>query len=311
MGECVACLQECRRTARGGGVACVVNPAAGMEKELGIGTLPPVERKKRVVVVGGGPAGMEAARGAAIRGHQVTLFEAQPALGGQVTIAAKAPTREELGGVTRYLSGQLTALGVEVRLCGEATAQAVLDERPDAVVVATGSVPPSTELAGAGQVKVANVWEVLQGKVETGQRVVVVDGGEGFWQSCSTAEFLARQGKHVELITPLLHVGLQLPTESLPMFYSRLLTRDVVFSPMTRFKELRGKAVVCENNFSRQEHIIADVDTVVLATTNRPSGGLAKALEGRVPELYAIGDCVSPRRIQHAIREGHMAGRAM
>lgn len=308
---CVACLQDCRRFAKGGRLGCVQNAAAGEEERLGMATLRPAERPKRVVVVGGGPAGMEAARLGAVRGHHVVLFERGQELGGQINLAARLANREEFGGIARYLRLQMDRLGVEVHLGEEAGPERVLAERPEAVVVATGATPWPATLPGARDGTVGNVWDVLEGRLAVGASVLIYDNGEGFWQSCGLAELLAMQGKRVELVTRLAQVGVDIPPPSLALLYRRLLSAGVEFTTMTAVTDYRGSVVLGHNTYSKREWRCEGIDTVVLMSGEKPEDGLYHALKGRVPELYAVGDCVAPRKAGDAIREGHLVGRSI
>ncbi|MBW1803209.1 MAG: FAD-dependent oxidoreductase, partial [Deltaproteobacteria bacterium] len=209
--HCIACNQGCiGRMGMGYTIGCIQNPAAGMEKTLGGGTMTPCNRSKKVVVVGAGPAGLEAARVAALRKHEVILFEKNDEAGGQNIIAGKAAGRQEITGVTRWLLGQVNQLDIEVRLGTEATRDMVLAEAPDAVVIATGSVPLEKPFPGEyGFPEIVNTHHVLNGEVETGDRVLLIDL-DGHHQATGTAEFMADQGKKVHMITPSLFVGGQL-----------------------------------------------------------------------------------------------------
>ena len=311
--RCIACNQECRRGNRNGAVTCLQNVAAGYEKEWGVGTLAPAAKRKKVLVIGGGPGGMEAARIAALRGHSVSLHERNAELGGQINIAVKVPNREEMGNVVRFLRHEVERLGVTVHLGREADVQTVLAEQADAVVVATGSKPHLPELPGCNGPNVVTVVEVLEGRAPVGERVVIVDGGDAFWQCCASAEYLAGQGKRVEIVTPVLYVGMEVPGESLGGLYQRLLSKEAVFTPSTGLKEIRQDGGRCTlvvyNTYSKREREIVGVDTVVMATGARADDGLYRALKGRVPELYAVGDCYAPRKIPDAIRDGQRVGR--
>jgi NADPH-dependent 2,4-dienoyl-CoA reductase/sulfur reductase-like enzyme len=171
-------------------IGCIQNPAAGNEKDIGIGTLKPCDIPKKVVVVGAGPAGLEVARTAALRKHRVILFEKNDEVGGQNIIAGKAAGRQEITGVTRWLLSQVNKLDIDMRLSVEADADMVLKEEPDAVVVATGSVPKEKPFPGEyGFPDVVNTQQVLKGEVETGQNVLLIDL-DGHHQATGTAEFL-------------------------------------------------------------------------------------------------------------------------
>lgn len=309
---CIACDQGCfgRVFGKSKPMACTQNAVVGFEKE--IGTLPPAQPKKKVLVIGGGPAGMETARVARLRGHEVVLYEKEAELGGQVNIAVKAPLRSEFGGITRYLTKQMEILGVRVMLGVEVTPEIVAGEGADAVVVATGSLPTKLPVPGADQENVVSVMDVLQERVPIGRKVVVVDGGEGHWQCCSVAEYLAEQGKEVELITSMLFVGAELATTGdLVPFYMRAEKLGIVLSPNTALKSISGTTVSAWRVYAQKERLIEGVDTVVMATFNRANNALYRSLKGRVKELHATGDCVAPRRAIDAIYDGYNLGRTI
>src|SRR5216117_1917330 len=203
--RCVGANEGCiDRIYQGKAVTCVQNPATGREGELG--DLRRAATAKRVVVVGGGVAGLEAARVAALRGCDVVLMEKTAELGGQVLLAARAPARAEYAGIARFLAGQVRKLGVEIRLGVEAGAAAVLAERPDAVVIATGSHPYVPSVPGADGKHVVTDRDVLADSAKVGANVVVVDDVHT-QQALSTAELLLDQGKRVEIVSPLFYVG--------------------------------------------------------------------------------------------------------
>jgi thioredoxin reductase len=306
---CIACNQECRTHFQGRMISCTLNPAVGFEKELGVETLKPALKKKEVVVIGGGPGGMEAARVAALRGHAVRLYEKSGELGGQVNIATKIPTRDEFGDCIRYLSRQMEKLGVRVFLETELSSKMVESMKPGVVVVATGSEPVVPSTKGSGQKHVVNVWDVLQEKVEVGERVLIVDGGEAFWPCCGTAEFLLDRGKKVEILSYLYYVGVSLPAQSLPLFYERILKKGATLTPLHRVNEILADSVVVTHVRTGETRVIRGVDTVVMAMGNRAKDEMYKSLKGKIQEIYAIGDCVAPRKVHDAIREGHRVGR--
>ncbi|MGB2854885.1 MAG: FAD-dependent oxidoreductase, partial [Dehalococcoidia bacterium] len=191
---CISC-NACFETGFAGlGLRCSVNAFAGREAEL---TIEPAARVKKVMVAGGGPAAMEAARVAAVRGHEVTLYEKQNELGGQLIVAAMPPYKQELALLSRYLTHQLEKGTVQVKTGVEVTPELVEVERPDAVIIATGSVHLIPEIPGMSTSKVVTAVDVLSGGVDTGERVVVI-GGE--LVGCETADFLSQQGKKVTVV---------------------------------------------------------------------------------------------------------------
>lgn len=314
---CIACNQGCVGNAgRERPITCTVNPAAGYEETRGDGTLTPAERRKKVVVIGGGPGGMEAARVAALRGHEVVLFEQRPELGGQVNIHARAPMRGEFREATDYLARQVTRLGVDVRLNTEASEADVLDLDADAVIVATGSVPgrslgsPFTSAPATDSGVVLTMWEVLLEQKDVGQRVLVVDE-EGHHPAMNVAEFLADKGKSVEVITSMQHVANQLFLNlETPLIMTRLLSKGVTFTPYTVISAVDGGTVTLVGVVGGAARSV-EVDTVVAVTGRLPVDSLYLALKGKVPELYRVGDCLAPRYTDQAIHEGHSAGRAV
>jgi mycofactocin system FadH/OYE family oxidoreductase 2 len=306
---CVGANEGCiDRIYQGKPVTCVQNPATGRERELA--EVHPAKTSRKVVVVGGGVAGLEAARMAAVRGHRVVLFERAAEMGGQVLLAARAPARAEYAGIVRFLVAQVEKLAVDVRLAVEATAASVLAERPDSVVVATGSHPFVPPVPGGDGKHVVTDRDVLSGDAPVGANVVVVDDVHT-QQALSTAELLLEQGKRVEVLSPLFYVGQDIGVTSIAPLYKRLVTAGVVLTPGTELRAVEGSAVVVANVYSGAERRIEGVDTVVLSAGSRSTDSLYRALKGRVAELYAVGDCVAPRGVHQAILDATRVARAI
>ncbi|MBI4336367.1 MAG: FAD-dependent oxidoreductase [Chloroflexi bacterium] len=306
---CMACSQSCSgHLDHGLGITCIYNPVAGREREWG--ELPLASTKKKVVVVGGGPAGMEAARVAALRGHRVVLFERSGELGGQVNLAAKVPKRDDFGEIRRFFEAQLPKLGVEVCLRTEATAEIVLAEKPDAVVIATGSTPYRPDIPGSDSKNVAHVNEVMEGSVQAGQHVVVIDT-QGLRQATDVADLLSEQGRQVEVVTGLPYVGVHVPRNAWRLQYERLLRKGVLCRPFTGVAEIGEDRVTTFSTITLAPGAIEGVDTVVLATGGKADDRLYRQLKGRVPELHAVGDCWQPRDAEAAVYEGHKVARAI
>ena len=306
---CVGANEGCiDRIYQGKPVTCVQNPATGREGELG--ELRPAATPRKVVVVGGGVAGLEAARVAALRGHRVLLLEKAALLGGQILLAGRAPARAEYTGIVRFLAGQVRKLGVDVRLGVEATADAVLAERPEAVIVATGSHPYVPAVPGIDGKHVVTDRDVLAGEAKVGANVVVIDDVHTE-QALSTAELLLDQARRVEVISPLFYVGQDVGVTSIAPLYARLYAKGVILTPCSELRAVEGSTVIVANVFSGIERRIEAVDSVVLATGSRSTDALYRALKGRVPVLHAAGDCVAPRGVHHAILDGTRAARAI
>ena len=305
---CVGASEGCiGRLRQGKAITCIQNPMIGREEELGVIT--PARRAKRVLVIGGGVGGLEAARVAALRGHRVTLLEAAPALGGQVLVAARAPKREDYAAIAHWLVGQVRKGGVEVRLNAPADVADVLKLDPEAVVVATGAVPRVPKIPGVGLPHVTTASDILTGQVRPGTRCVVVDE-DGHFTAPTTADFLAGKGCRVTIITRYFMVGEDIDEGVRSDLYARLCTQGVVLQPMTVAIEMLPGGVRTKHTFSGAEAVL-EADTVVLAFGGKANDGLFHELTGKVPELKLIGDACSPRRIHDALLEGTRVARAI
>jgi len=309
---CLSCNQECvGRMGLNRWLGCIETPATGRERELGVGTLRPVERAKRVTVIGGGPAGLKAATIAARRGHKVTLIEKETRLGGQIIWASRVAARAEFGDIVRNLLHEAEHLPIVVHTGVAATPESVLAERPDAVIVATGSAPDRNAVAGADSPLVADVSDVLSGAVTPGKRVMIIDR-LGFHEAASAAEFLAEQGCEVEVVTQTLYAGQDLGvTLDLENWYRQVRRLGIKCTPNHSVLGIENGAVTALHNYSGKIVTFPPVDTIVLAVHRRADCSLYTGLKGRVAELHRIGDCVAPRRAHAAIIEGEQAGRAV
>ena len=213
------------------------------------------------------------------------------------------PAREEFGQVTRYLTTQLDKLHVNVKLGVEATVETIKQENPDTVIVATGSKPYIAPIPGSEQQNVLSPSQLLEGAL-VGERVVIYDA-TGFQEATTVADFLADQGKKVEIITPYAMVGVMIGYTHQPLVWPRLRSKGIGFTVFTILKKISGRTVTVSDVWTGEERTIDDVDTVVMATGYRANDSLYHALEGQVGELYAIGDCYTPRRALDAIHEGY------
>jgi len=312
--SCIACNQGCiGRIGMNKTLGCVQNPAVGREKEWGEGTLAKAGVKKRVTIVGAGPAGMWAAKMADRRGHAVTLIDRGENLGGQVITAMKGVGRDEFGVIIRNEKSQLDKSGVTMKLGQEATTEGLLAENSDVVIVATGSVPKKHPVGGADGPAIYNVVQVLNGEAELGQNVCLIDY-DGHQRATATAEFIANQGKKVDMITSSLFICAELgPTQDLYSSRQRLLQKGVTFTPDIAVMEVGGergaKTVKGFNVYSNVWNEWGPYDSLVLVMGQQVDDDLYMSLKGKVAELYRIGDCVSPRKVDMAIWEGHKLGR--
>ena len=302
---CIACEEACYgRYRRGFHVSCSYNPQAGRELQLPIVA---ATTKKEVMVIGGGVSGLETARVAALRGHQVSLYERESELGGQVRIASKATGRLDFEEMPRYYTYQMKLLGVDVHLETEVTPEMVMEIDPDAVVVATGSVPLELDVHGGDQKNVVEPREVLEGKAEVGQNVVVI-AGEHNMQALTTADSLAEKGKKVQVLTEAFYAGSQAPLGTCQAVHTRLLRAGVIMTNLTAVKEIRDNTVITRNVFTDAEGRIENVDTVVAAMGGKADNALYLCLKGKAGGLYAVGDCMQPRLIPQATLDGLRIG---
>ena len=297
-------------------LGCIQNPRVGYEPLTGDPSWPPIQRKKKVIVVGAGPSGMEAARVAHERGHDVTVYEKADTVGGQVKLIGMRPGRGTMQGVTRYLKHMLTERGVPIQTGVTATPELILEQAPDAVVVATGSVPVAKPFPGDyGPPAVQNGWDVIQGTYPVGEKVLFVDE-DGGHHAMATAELLAEQGKKVDMVTSDLFIGIELaPRGELYLGRQRLLQKGVTFRTDLDILEIDtsdGRLRVQTRDIYTNESILfEDYDTVVLDVGNTVDDDLYLQLKGQVKEVYRTGDCVAPRGIDMAIIEGRRVGEAL
>jgi 2,4-dienoyl-CoA reductase-like NADH-dependent reductase (Old Yellow Enzyme family)/thioredoxin reductase len=322
---CIACNQGCVAGIRTSlqRMLCTVNPAVGMERTMAEDLIVPARVRQRVIVVGGGPAGMEAARLAALSGHDVVLFEAQPRLGGAINIARRAPKLGGIADITQWLEQEIGILGVDLRLSSYVEAEDVLAERPDVVIVATGSVPrmdgvqvarPERPVPGFDQSHVLSSHDVLhQPRDRLGRSAIVFDD-VGHYEALACAEHLIEHGLKVTFVTRhssfAPHIEVMVRTGPA---LRRLRRGD--FTLVTGGRLVSIDKASCEIGYLDGEQVWRiDADTVVLVTYNESQNQLFRDLGGaggvKLPfALHLIGDANAPRDLLMAMREGHLAGR--
>ncbi|OLS62663.1 oxidoreductase [Pseudomonas putida] len=298
---CIACNQACiGHFHRGLPISCIQHPETGREQQYG--QLPPASVRKRVMVVGGGPAGMKAAAVAAARGHRVTLYEASAQLGGQVLLAQLLPRRSEFGGASTNLQREMQLAGVEVVRNTRVDRALVERERPDEVIIATGAEPYWPVFERGGELQVVDAWQVLRDEVRLGRSVMVVDW-RCDWIGPGIAERLVRAGHQVQLAVNGTHCG-----ESLPLYVRDQLAGELhkLGIPITPYARLYGcddNTVYLQHTASGEAMIFEDIDTLVLCQGHQPVDTLAGQISDLVP-VQRIGDCLAPRTVEEAIHEG-------
>ena len=322
---CTGCLTCFDNNERGNPPLCQVNAAIGKEKEYEI---KPAKKRKRVMVVGGGPAGMETATVAALRGHEVILYEREGKLGGSMPLAAmvKGFEREDLLSLIRYLKTQITKLGVDIRLGKEVNRSVVEEVKPDALIIATGGIHNIPEIPGINgrnvvtskalhrQLKnllrfvdprflrwLTNFW------MPVGKRVVIMGGNI---QGCQTAEFLVKRGRKVTIVDTAKEIGDGLLEIFIkPHLLTWLAEKGVTMMPGVKYEKITDKGLTIITKEGKRQTI--EADTIVTALPLLPNTELLKSLKGKVREIYPIGDCKEPHLIVNAITDGSRVARAI
>ena len=293
---CISC-NRCIMTLRKGAVQCAVNPETGNEAQF---KLVKTDRPKKVWIVGGGPGGLKAAEIAAQRGHQVTIFERAQRLGGRMRLAAVPPKKAILHDFCDYLERRVKGLGVTLELGREFTVDMVDPIKPDVVIIATGALPRFPDWKGVEESGALSVDDALSRRIEDmGRRVLVVGGGGA---GAETADYLSEMGKEVTLVEMLEEIASDLVAHLKHYLSERLAEKGVTILTSTKVKELgKGYAVVEDASGGRK---IDGFDVIVLAVGSKPDDRIARSLEGKVPELYVIGDASQPREALEAVYEG-------
>ena len=297
--RCISCNKGCTDAIQNRQfISCVLNAENGCED---LRSITPAEQKKKVAVLGGGPAGLEAARVAALRGHAVTLFEKTTSLGGQLNIACIPPRKEEMRRATQDLIRAVCKAGVQLRLAQAPTAEELKAAGFEAVINAVGAHSAAPRIPGIDHVNVADAWKILAGEQQVYGTVAVIGGG---MVGCETAEYLAERGCKVSVVEMMDKIAAGESTTILPTLLENYKTYGVAQYPGHKVKEFRLDAVVCENKDGAE--ITIPCDYIVLAMGARSNEWDASALEGTGVEVYAVGDAAGKAAdIANAIRTGY------
>ena len=315
---CISCNQMCwGRRSRDYWISCLVNPSAGREFEWNGDRFLKTDAPRRILVVGGGPAGLEAARVAAERGHKVVLAEAWNRLGGNFLLAGLQPRRGQILELLAWFERQLETLGVEVRFNTYVEADEVPAFEADVVILATGSVFPETgfqkalphlgRLPGIDKGGIHPVEAVMARQARLGARVLLLDEGGG-WRGCGTAWKLAQDGHQVTIVTPDPFVGkeLQRTAADVPL-RGTLRKLGVQWLLESSIAEWHGQGATIIDHNTGERHLV-EADALVMAVTNLPANALALGLASSPIPVYQIGDCAAPRQAPYAFYEGRKIG---
>jgi len=299
---CIGCYEGClERVNEKKYISCAVNPTTGMEREF---ALKPAEKRKSVLVVGGGPAGMEAARIAALRGHRVALWEKSGTLGGSLTPASVPSFKQDYKSFIKYLSHQMKDLGIAIEFGKEATLELIQQMKPEVLFMATGATPIIPQIPGVERSNVVTAVQILLGDKKVGNSGVLIRGG---LVGCETALYLAQQGKKITIVEILAKIANDMFISNKMHLLKLLKDAETKILTETQVLEIAENGVWVVNKPGNRSLIQAD--TVVLATGLEAEKGGWETLKKDIPEVYFLGDCVQPRKILSAIWEGFRKAR--
>jgi 2,4-dienoyl-CoA reductase-like NADH-dependent reductase (Old Yellow Enzyme family)/thioredoxin reductase len=304
---CIGCNQACiGHYHQGVRISCIQHPVTG--RELMLGTHPPARTVRKVLVAGGGPAGMKAAAVAAERGHQVILCERGRGLGGQALLAQTLPGRAEFGVIVDNLRREMELSAVDIRLDTPVDRALIETEKPDAVIIATGAAPYHPQVDITHETHAVDAWQVLKGEVKSGASVVVADW-RCDWVGMGLAEKLAREGSHVRLCVDGEMAGQNLQKYLRWHWAGALHKLGVEVIPYARFFGADGDTAYFLHNTSGEAIVCENMDTLIIAQGHQPDTALEQDLAQLDVEIHLAGDCLSPRSAEEAVYEGLMVAR--
>ncbi len=300
---CIACNTCMESIFRKGRVECLVNPALGREKEM---AFYPTRNPRKVMVIGGGPGGLNVAWVAARRGHDVHLFEKQPTLGGQLLLGSVTGYKKELRSLIKYQKRQVEKFGVKCYLNREVSVNTVKEENPDVVIVATGSLPSLPPIEGLDKDIVIPFAEVLNGGLPAQKKTVVIGGGP---TGCEVAHHLSQNGCPVIIVEMLPKIGKPLESITKKVLLNQLRANQVEMLTECRLSRVEDNGVVVTGNDGKERFI--EAGRVIITIGNRPDSRLYDQITPLGYETHQIGDCLEPRSAKAAIYEGAVLGRAI
>ncbi len=301
--KCLSCNEGCLDTAWGENpINCVQNPTVG--KETDYASYMPAKLKK-VIIAGGGPAGLEAARIAALFGHDVTLYEKETSLGGQINIASKPPSKDLLNEVALSREKSLNQFDVKINLGKELTPELIKEMSPDVLIIATGSETLIPEIPGIGHDNVLTARDVLKG-ADVGDKLLIIGGGI---VGCETADYLSQQGKDVTIVEMLKYIARDISPASRYFLLKRLNEKNVKIKNLVTVNEIIDDGVIISSE--KGEEKIDTMDNIIIATGARSINKLEAKIQNIVTEIYVIGDAQKPGKILDAIQQASDVGMSL
>jgi 2,4-dienoyl-CoA reductase-like NADH-dependent reductase (Old Yellow Enzyme family)/thioredoxin reductase len=300
---CIACNTCMESIFRRGRVECLVNPQLGREKEL---AFQPAEVRKKVLVIGGGPGGLNVAWVAAKRGHEVHLYERQPALGGQLILGSMTTYKREIGSLVEFQKRQIAKYGVICHLSEEATPETIRKESPELIILATGSRPLMPDVEGIDRDMVVTIEALFNGIPPSSKKTVVIGGGA---TGCEAAYHLAEGGSPVTIVEMLPEIGARLESMTRKILLGRLKDKGVRFLTKCNLLRILDKGVVIQDRAG--EDVLIEAERVVISIGSRADNDLYNKIKSLGYEIHQIGDCLEPRSAKAAIYEGAVLGRSI
>jgi 2,4-dienoyl-CoA reductase (NADPH2) len=300
---CIACNTCMESIFRRGRIECLVNPTLGREKEM---EFTPASPPKKVMVIGGGPGGLNVAWVAAKRGHEVHLYEKQATLGGQLILGSITSYKKELLSLIEYQKTQIQKFGVKCHMNVEVTLDTIKKEDPDVIILATGSYPVTPPVPGIDKPIVSTFIEIFNGDRPASKKTVVVGGGA---TGCEVALHLSENGCHVSIVEQLPKIGGQLESITKKVLISKMKENGIQSMPGYRLSKVEDNGVLVTDQEGNE--VFLEAESVVVSIGNKPDNSLYDEIKSLGKELYQIGDCLEPRSAKAAIYEGAVIGRAI